>query len=214
MSKANKSLESEDVLKTISALDLCPHPEGGFFREIFRSGTEPMSSKGLSSGNAGDVGTMTTERKAESEDNGIRNILTSIYWMLTRKHDYGFWIINGSDHVHYHHEGCTFIYYVVHPDGRFETHRLGKNYAEGDKPQLIVPGGAMKCCRLVLEEGGANYGLIGEAVAPGFDFRDLKVITKDELCAICPEAHEVAGDLIYGQRKFDDTNQYYDKPSP
>jgi predicted cupin superfamily sugar epimerase len=32
-------------------------------------------------------------------------------------------------------------------------------------------------------EAGAEFGILGEGVAPGFDFRDFKFVTKTELNA-------------------------------
>ena len=44
-------------------------------------------------------------------------------------------------------------------------------------PQLIVPGGYWKAA--VLESG--EYGLLGEAVAPGFDYRDMTIAKLDDI---------------------------------
>jgi len=204
MSRADAATESENVRAIVRALDLVPHPEGGYFREIYRSGAEPMTTKGKTD----PALTIETERRADQEDQGHRNLLTSIYWMLTKKNCSGWWIINGSDHVHYHHSGATLLYYVVYPDGKFETHRLGQNLVAGDKPQLVVPGGAMKSCRVLFSPEGCDYALIGEAVAPGFDFRDLTVVSEDQLKRSSPEAFEIARDLVHGSTTWE-TDDYY-----
>mmetsp|Transcript_30549 Transcript_30549/g.75970 ORF Transcript_30549/g.75970 Transcript_30549/m.75970 type:complete len:246 (+) Transcript_30549:540-1277(+) len=171
----------------ISRLGLVPHPEGGFFCETYRSGSTPMASKGQTDP-SGDV--MQTERAPSP---GERNVMTSIYYMLTRGSSHQWWANNMSDHVHYHHGGGTFIYNIVQPDGSFQVRRLGSNLAMGDEPQLVVTGGSFKSVRL---DAGAEFGIIGEGVAPGFDFRDFKFVTKKELAALSAEAFSEAADLV------------------
>lgn len=60
----------------VDALGLIAHPEGGYFRETFRAGSAPMSTKGKTDESA-DL--MPTPSRA----GGVRNPLTSIYYMLT-----------------------------------------------------------------------------------------------------------------------------------
>ena len=60
----------------VDALGLIAHPEGGYFRETFRAGSVPMSTKGKTDESA-DL--MPTPSRA----GGVRNPLTSIYYMLT-----------------------------------------------------------------------------------------------------------------------------------
>ena len=147
----------------ITSLKLVPHPEGGYFKETFRSGATPMQSQGA------------TDLKGEcmdTERSGIqRNILTSIYWMLNQETPFGWWCKNASDHVHYFHEGTSLIYHVIDIDGEYSKHVLGNQYSEGEEPQLIVRGGCWKAVELMDKQA---FALIGEAVAPGFDFQDFQ----------------------------------------
>lgn len=173
----------------ISRLGMIPHPEGGFFVETYRSGSIPMASKGQTD-EAGDVMTTSPPRAPTP----TRNVMTSIYYMLTAESGgQQWWANNMSDHVHYHHAGGTFIYNIVLPDGSFIQRRLGSNIAAGDEPQLVVTGGSFKSVRL---EEGAEFGVIGEGVAPGFDFRDFKFVSKEELRALNAEAYEKNHDLV------------------
>mmetsp|Transcript_15556 Transcript_15556/g.21490 ORF Transcript_15556/g.21490 Transcript_15556/m.21490 type:complete len:298 (+) Transcript_15556:114-1007(+) len=160
-------LSREQIL--IEKLELIPHPEGGFFRETYRSGATPMKSCGQTDPSGA---LMPTER-----EHGERNVFTSIYWMLNKESPNGWWCSNMSDHVHYYHAGAGITYYVVHPDGTFETQRLGPNVEDGDVLQFEVKGGALKACHI----GDADFTLIGEAVGPGFDFRDFRWVTEAEL---------------------------------
>ena len=185
----------------ISRLGMIPHPEGGFFVETYRSGSTPMASKGQTD-EAGDV--MTTSRGPTP----ARNVMTSIYYMLTAESGgLQWWANNMSDHVHYHHGGGTLIYNIVLADGTFIQRRLGSNIAAGDEPQLVVRGGSFKSVRL---EEGAEFGIIGEGVAPGFDFRDFKFVSKAELKALNAEAYDKYQDLIKPEPESE-FDHYYDK---
>mmetsp|Transcript_4634 Transcript_4634/g.8786 ORF Transcript_4634/g.8786 Transcript_4634/m.8786 type:complete len:333 (+) Transcript_4634:62-1060(+) len=153
----------------VESLKLIPHPEGGYFRETYRSGAPPMASQGASDKR----GTLVQTNRPGSE----RNIMTSIYWLLNQDSPVGWWCSNASDHIHYYHGGAGITYMVVHPDGRFERQRCGPDVANGDVLQFEVKGGCLKCCTI----GDAEFTLIGEAVAPGFDFRDFTWVTEEAL---------------------------------
>ncbi|AUX24070.1 hypothetical protein SOCEGT47_046030 [Sorangium cellulosum] len=163
-----------DARELIESLGLIPHPEGGYFREVFRSGSTPMTTNGLTD----PAGSVVQTDRAPPE----RNVLTSIYWLLDRSRPVGYWCMNLSDHVHYYHAGAALTYSVIHPDGRLETQRLGPDLRRGDVMQFVVRGGCWKASHL--EEG--DYCLIGEAVAPGFDFRDFHWGVTEELVRAFP----------------------------
>lgn len=177
-----------------SALGLIPHPEGGYFLETFRAGATPM----LSRGQTDTTGTLVATPAREGRE---RNSLTSIYYMLTRDSPRQWWANNISDHVHYWHGGGEVVYRVIERDGVLSTHTLGPK-----QPQLVVRGGAYKCAQL---DPSAEYALLGEAVAPGFDFRDFKFVTVDDLVALVPTQAVALSDWVKKQPEtvFDD---YYE----
>jgi uncharacterized protein len=192
-----------DPKELIASLGLIPHPEGGHFREVYRSGAPPMRSKGETDAEGA---LLRTEREPPE-----RNVLTSIYWMVDRASPIGFWCNNASAHVHYHHAGAALTYHVIHPDGRLETQRLGPDPRRGDVLQFVVEGGCWKAAHLA--EG--DYCLLGEAVAPGFDFRDFRWGTEDELTRAFPALFAARPALLAylkpdTRRNFDD---YYDERS-
>ena len=164
----------------IARLGLIPHPEGGFFVETYRTGCAPMTSRGKT---AFDRETKredgcATSRRTDDEDRGTRNHMTSIYYMLTRESDHQWWALNESDHVHYHHAGGAVTYHLARSDGTYERRVLGRDVEAGQTPQLVVKGGTFKAAVL---EPGTEYAIIGEAVSPGFDFRDFRFVTAGEL---------------------------------
>ena len=162
----------------ITLLNLEPHPtEGGYFRRTYQS----------------DLSCNT--------ENGSRMILTSIYYMLTQKSPGGFLHRNKSDILHYHHLGASIKYTLVSPDRVLSEKILGPNLAKGETLQLLVPGGWWKASRLC--EGKANYGLISEAVSPGFEYKDNEIATKELVQQLFPKIQSQLNQFIKleGERK-------------
>lgn len=155
-----------DVEELIEALGLEPHMEGGYFRRSFQA----------------------DHRQKVSTPAGERYTLTSIYYLLTKESPVGHWHHNRSDILHFFHLGAPITYYLIHPDGRLETVVLGPDPARGHRLQLAVRGGTWKASHL--PEG--EYGLISEAVAPGFEYADMTLGEADTLLRAFP-AH---GDVI------------------
>lgn len=184
----------------IAALHLVPHPEGGFFRETYRSGAEPMASRGRTD----PAGALVATDRTPPE----RNEMTSIYYMLVRECPKQALACNLSAHMHYWHHGAALCYRLVHSGGCVETVVLGPDVAAGQVPQLFVPGGVFKCAEL---ESGAEYGLLGESVAPGFDFRDFEFVTADMLRERLGSA-EVARELLPFIKgiETEDIDRYFD----
>lgn len=145
----------------IAKLSLIKHVEGGYFCETYRS----------------DITTRTSRQGSE------RSQLTSIYYMLTDDRPIGYFHKNKSDIVHYFHAGSSLTYLIVHPEGKLERVQLGFDVTKGDLPQLIVPGGCWKAT--LLEKG--EFGLLGEAVAPGFDYRDMELAKTDDFRLSFPD---------------------------
>ncbi|MDH5387083.1 MAG: cupin domain-containing protein [Gammaproteobacteria bacterium] len=132
----------------ISKLSLQPHPsEGGYFKRTYCS-------------------EIVTTCPA-----GTRNTLTSIYYMLSDDSPIGYLHKNKSDIIHYFHSGSAINYTIIHPDGQMENHTLGNDLSRDQIPQLTVKGGCWKAS--VLSEG--QYGLISEAVSPGFEYEDMEL---------------------------------------
>ena len=144
----------------IEQLSLVEHTEGGYFVESYRS---PQ--------------TIATDR-VDSD----RNILTSIYYLLTDDRSIDHLHRNQSDILHYFQAGSPITYFLVSPTGKLEKVKLGLNFAAGEVGQLLVPGGYWKAA--VLESG--EYGLLGESVAPGFDYRDMEIARSNTFKADFP----------------------------
>ena len=138
----------------IQQLSLQMHPEGGYYSEIYRSDM-----------------TIDTDRVGQQ-----RSAMTSIYYLLTDDSPIDYFHLNKSDIMHYFHCGSPVTYFLIPPNGTLQQCQLGLDIANGEMPQLLVPGGYWKAA--VLESG--EFGLLGESVAPGFDFRDMELAKSED----------------------------------
>lgn len=146
--------------KLIAALGLIPHDEGGYFRRTFAS-----------------------DHSATSADGGPRPAMTSIYYLLTDDSPVGHWHRNRSDIMHYFHCGGPLHYWLINPAGELSHHILGCDIGAGEQLQLLVPGGYWKATELT---AGPEYGLLSEAVCPGFCPQHMEMASADQLAADYP----------------------------
>ncbi len=157
--------------EVVEQLGLEQHVEGGFFRRTYAADEQPS---------------ITTAH-------GDRYLMTSIFYMLTSKSPVGHFHRNRSDIVHYFHLGDPVTYYLLHRDGSLQTVVMGNDVLAGQKLQLTVPGGVWKASRLA--SGNHGYGLISEAVAPGFDYADMSLAERGQLQARFPTHRELISEL-------------------
>lgn len=147
----------------IKKLSLEPHPsEGGYFKRTYCSEI---------------VATCPA---------GTRNTLSSIYYMLSDDNPIGYLHKNKSDIIHYFHSGSAINYTIIHPDGQLETRVLGNDLSQGQTPQLTVKGGCWKASEL----SDGEYGLLSEAVSPGFEYEDMELASATNIRHHFPELFE------------------------
>ena len=102
----------KDASFWVKQLDLLPHPEGGFYKETYRS-EEIIEKDGL-----------------PDRFEGARHHSTGIFYLLENPHFSGFHRIK-SDEMWHFHTGSLLIIYVIHPDGRYEEIHLGDDIQKG-----------------------------------------------------------------------------------
>jgi predicted cupin superfamily sugar epimerase len=151
-----------DARKLVDTLGLTPHPEGGFFRETFRS---ELVLRGL----------------PWVVHGGERNASTAIYFLLPAGVFSAFHRVT-SDEAWHHYDGDPVELHTLGASGH-EVVRLGRDFDAGERPQHVVRGGAWQAAVTI----GARYALCGCTVAPGFDFADFEMPSKDELVREYPE---------------------------
>jgi uncharacterized protein len=131
-------------------LDLRPHPEGGWFRETWRS---PVSFW-------------------PDGYQGPRNAATTIYFLL-HPAEQSRWHVVRSDELWFWHSGGPLELRLggagQEPAGATSV-LLGGDLAAGQQPQAVVPGGVWQCAA----PAGQLPVLVSCVVAPGFDFADFR----------------------------------------
>jgi predicted cupin superfamily sugar epimerase len=153
------------VRKIVERFELEPHPEGGYFREIYRS-------------------TLTLEHPGVG--GARRSGSTLIYFLLAERDFSAFHRVRASDEVwHLYDGGPLELHTIDTASGRYRGHDLSRDLAHGE-PVAIVPGGRWQAARLAT---GAAFAFCGCTVAPGFDFADFEMPPAQELVAQFP-AHE------------------------
>jgi predicted cupin superfamily sugar epimerase len=139
----------------IENLNLIKHIEGGYFVETFRSEDSVYS-------NASHL---------------TRDTLTSIFYMIESENPISYLIKNQSDLVLYYQEGDALDVILVDLEGNIYIETLGRDISNGQKMQINCPANFLKAYELKSGE----YTLIGEAVAPGFEYEDMLMIKEEDL---------------------------------
>lgn len=159
-------MTSQDI---ITRLGLQPHPEGGFYRETYRSG-ESYPAKALPARYGGD-----------------RAVSTAIYFLLTGETFSSFHRLKSDEFWHYYLGDATDLH-LIHPDGRHEHVVVGADLAAGQTPQAMIPRGAWFAARV---RNPAGHILLGCTVAPGFDFADFELADRAGLVRQFPQHAEL-----------------------
>ncbi len=147
----------------IRALGLTAHPEGGYFRETYRS-EEQFAAGAL-----------------PARFSGPRPFLTSIYYLLRSGERSLFHRIQ-SDEVWCFHCGCALRLVSISPDGALEEALLGGE--PGGTFQSVVRAG---CWFGAYPARADSYSLVSCIVAPGFDFADFELASRAQMLRSFPE---------------------------
>ena len=132
----------------IDALNLRPHPEGGYFREVYRSAARVQPADGRAG----------------------RLALTTIYFLLVAG-QVSRWHRVASDEVWHYYEGDPLELLVA--DAGFDVvspRRLGP-VGNGIAPVQVVLAGEWQAARPT-----GRYTLVGCTVGPGFEFEDFQML--------------------------------------
>jgi predicted cupin superfamily sugar epimerase len=148
----------------IDKLQLQPHPEGGYFRETYRS-SETIAAAAL-----------------PARFGASRAFSTAIYFLLEGA-DFSALHRIKQDEVWHFYDGSSLTVHVLDVDGRYATTQVGRNWAAGAVPQAVVKAG---CVFGASVDDPRSYALVGCTVAPGFDFADFEMLGREELCRQYP----------------------------
>ncbi|MFY9889029.1 MAG: cupin domain-containing protein [Streptosporangiaceae bacterium] len=136
-------------------LDLQPHPEGGWFRETWRS---PVCFQPAGYPSA-------------------RSAATAIYFLLQPGEESRWHVVRSAELWFWHSGGPLSL--RLGGDGSEPAAGtaivLGADLQAGHQPQAVVPGGTWQSAA----PAGQDPVLVSCVVAPGFDFADFRLLGQD-----------------------------------
>ena len=150
------------VKEIVERLGLQEHPEGGFYKETYRS-----------------------NQTIETDKNVFRNISTAIYFLLENENISLFHRIK-SDELWFFHQGEA-LEIVFIKEGVLNTIILGNNLENGKMVQATIPANTWFASRVKNLNG---YSLVSCTVAPGFDFADFELAKREDLINEFPNLKE------------------------
>ena len=153
-------MKAKDI---IEQLQLIPHPEGGYYRQTYRSEKNIIVSEGIN-----------------------RHLSTAIYYLLEDNDRSHFHRIK-SDELWFFHTGEPLeIISII--NNKLSTIILGNDLTKGESPQALIPANTWFGARL---KNGTGFSLVSCTVAPGFDFADFELAKREELVTQFPHLKEV-----------------------
>lgn len=153
------------IQEIINKFGMLPHPEGGFYKETYRS--------------------------SELCLNGSRNLKTVIYFLL-RSEDVSHFHRIKSDEMWYYHAGSPLVVHSIDDQGNYNEQKLGINFNQGEIPQYLVLKNTIFGSS-VFEKN--SYSLVSCSVSPGFDFEDFELFKQADLLEQFPHHHEIISKL-------------------
>ena len=148
-------------------LKLQPHPEGGYYKEVFRSPQQVIRFDG----------------------NKVKQACTSIYYLLEGKDFSGFHRL-ASDEIWYFHKGSPLIIHTINENGLHTAFELSDNIS--GNLSIVITAGIWFAAEIPCGDG---FTLASCAVAPGFDFSEFEMAKKEELTKIYPQHKDLLNKL-------------------
>ncbi len=132
----------------IRSLDLKPHPEGGWYRELHRSSLRVNTS------------------------HASRCALTSIYYLLQRQ-ELSRWHTVEADEIWHFYAGAPLELFAYEPMARAFVRRVLAPPSAQSEPAAVIPAGTWQAARTL-----GDYSLVGCSVGPGFEFADFRFVSE------------------------------------
>ena len=145
--------------KIIKNLKLLTHPEGGYYKEMYRA-----------------------EQKINLDNGKSRNVSTAIFYLLENEDKSRFHRI-ASDELWFFHQGNPLEILSIQ-NGKLIKTVLGNNFEDGEVLQAVIPAHTWFASRVKNSKG---YALVSCTVAPGFDFADFELADRDKLINEFPD---------------------------
>lgn len=162
------------VQTLIDHYSLESHPEGGYFKEIYRAKqTIPHSALG-------------------DGFNGDRSYSTGIFYLLPKGSKSKLHRIQSDEMWHFYLGGPLNIIEMA-DTGEVKETKLGQDITNGCVLNYVVPANAWFGA---YPAEGTDYSFVGCTVAPGFDFNDFEMGQREILLAQFPKAKGIIERLM------------------
>lgn len=152
---------NKEAARLVKKLGLEKHPEGGYFRQTYRSDMI-VNVAGY---------------------DGPRNISTAIYYMLVGNQFSAFHRIR-SDEIWHHYAGGSITLYTIGNNGKLSRIKIGR----GETPQAAIKAGTWFAASL---NSKRSYCLLGCTVSPGFHYRDWELGKRGDLVRTYPQHKKI-----------------------
>lgn len=130
--------------QVVDQLQLAPHPEGGWYREVYRS----------------------TDRVRRGDE--ARSATTAIYYLL-EQHQLSRWHVVDADEIWHFYAGAPLELLAYDPASRQLSRHVLSTPSAGSTPIGVIPAGVWQAARSLGE-----YSLVGCTVSPGFEFSGFR----------------------------------------
>ena len=162
--------------RIVERFRLEPHPEGGFFREVYRSNVS-FEHPGIDSG-----------------QDAKRCGGTLIYFLLAEQQFSAFHRLRWTDEIWHLYAGGALELHTLDERDRHATHVLTDDLERGE-PAAVVPAGCWQAARLA---PGSSWAFCGCTVSPGFEFADFEMPEADQLIKEHPAHERIIRELTRG----------------
>jgi predicted cupin superfamily sugar epimerase len=152
---------------------LQPHPEGGWYKETYRS-SEYIPQMAL-----------------PESFIGPRVFSTAIYFLLEQGNFSAFHRIKADECWHFY-AGDPLLVYIIRQDGSLDIIHLGSDINKGQLFQYVVPANCWFASRPATRSA---FCFVGCTVAPGFDFADFELADGLSLSGLYPQHERIIKDL-------------------
>ena len=145
----------------IKKLGLEKHPEGGYFKQTYKSDTA-VDFEGY---------------------DGPRSISSAVYYMLVG-HQFSAFHKLKSDEIWHHYAGGSITLYALDGDGKLFKRRIGRDGAS----QAVMKADIWFAATL---DSKKSYCLLGCTMSPGFEYRDWALGKRVELLGKYPQHRKI-----------------------
>jgi predicted cupin superfamily sugar epimerase len=161
------------VQKIIDQFELQPHPEGGWYRQTYKS-REQIAAEVLPQRFSGD-----------------RTFSTAIYFLLEKGNFSAFHRIKSDECWHFY-DGDPLLIYIIQQTGSLDVISLGRDFEKGELFQYVVPANCWFASR---PAPGSEYSFAGCTVSPGFEFDDFELANATNLFNAYPKHKDLIQEL-------------------